>query len=246
MSHTQKFSLRSEQFKPHVGHPSPGDQIRKMIPLNWFGKAAGFTTGRTRGLQETDTLHLKDACTNLLPVTAQGQQNDKHLARFPQHISRPTPGSGSNPTTEAVAPSMPWEKPCLHGALTLSPLAPVNLHQGGRFQHSLGEALACIGLWLKSQPPNPAKEVASDTSQETPQHPLGSTSNSNYPAKMVGPRCPRRTHSSHQIQTQPSHQNHLSHTVCIGMLPHKGMFSRPEEVTVSPNFIEINTEDQTK
>lgn len=63
-----------------------------------------------------------------------------------------------------------------------------------------------------------------------------------------------RQWSQHMMEKAPAHthlrsnyhQSHLIHLDCIVTCQHKNTPARPREVTVSPNFIEINRGSQTK
>ena len=57
--------------------------MQKDDPFNLFRNPAGLL-GEPEDCRKL-TLHLKDKWTNLLPLTDQGQQNDKHLARLTEH-----------------------------------------------------------------------------------------------------------------------------------------------------------------
>lgn len=62
--HGQRPSLRSEQFKPHIGDPSPGVQPREHEPPSLVGRQLGLTGG----LWEDWSPLWRSMCVDLLPV----------------------------------------------------------------------------------------------------------------------------------------------------------------------------------
>ena len=50
----------------------------------------------------------------------------------------------------------------------------------------------------------------------------------------------------HPHQIQPSHQRPWEHAICIEMLPNKDPPSRPQQVIVSPKFIEAEKVKEIK
>lgn len=155
------------------------------------------------------------------------------------------PGSGFNHTPKEVALSMPWEKLCLHVTqlyFTGSSSPPAEW----QFPTLSGRSPGLHWTLALATLPNSAKKVASDTSWEKPWHPLGSISNSHYPAKMLASESLQGNPlsvlaSDSALPANPPGKHSLHRDA-----PTKGHAFRPVKVTISPNIIETDTEDQTK